>query len=96
MTHKKLAAALRLVVIAGVGAATAALAVDLSKLPPPSTQKGVTFAKDIGPLFKANCVDCHGAQRPRNDLRLDSLEALSREARMARSSSPAKATRVTW
>jgi len=74
MTHKKLAAAVRLVVIAGVGVATAALAVDLSKLPPPSTQKGVTYAKDIAPLFKANCVDCHGAQRPRNDLRLDSLE----------------------
>ena len=63
MTHKKLAAAVRLVVIAGVGVATAALAVDLSKLPPPSTQKGVTFANDIAPIFKASCVDCHGAQR---------------------------------
>ena len=79
MTHKNLTLAVRLAVIAGLGVATTALAaglpVDLTKLPPPSTQKGVTYAKDIEPIFKANCVDCHGAMRPRNNLRLDSLEA---------------------
>ena len=35
---------------------------DLSKLPPASTQKGVTFEKDIKPLFEASCTGCHGAQ----------------------------------
>lgn len=49
---------------------------DLSKLPPPSTQKGVTFAKDIRPLFEASCFRCHGEEKHKADLRLDSLEAV--------------------
>ena len=49
--------------------------VDVSKLPPASEQKGVTFDKDILPLFKASCIRCHGSERPRRGLRLDSLEA---------------------
>jgi len=57
--------------------------VDLSKLPPPATQTGVTYAKDIKPLLDASCLQCHGAPRPGGDprrsgpkggLRLDSLE----------------------
>lgn len=75
MTHKNPAAAVRLAVIVGVGLATTALAVDLAKLPSPSAQKDVTYAKDIQPIFKSACFDCHGALRPKNDLRLDSLEA---------------------
>jgi hypothetical protein len=57
-------------------AAGAALAadVDVSKLPPPSPRKGVTFAKDIEPLFKASCLRCHSGQRPKAGLRLDSLD----------------------
>jgi hypothetical protein len=51
-----------------------AAAVDWSQLPPASTQTGVTFDKDIAPIFKASCVRCHGAERPRAQLRLDSLE----------------------
>jgi len=81
MTYKNLTAAVRLAAIAGLGAATTALAVDLAKLPPPSTQKGVTFAKDIQPILKDNCLDCHGAQRPKNGLRLDSLEAVLKGSR---------------
>ena len=49
---------------------------DLSKLPPPSTQQGVTYAKDIRPLFEASCFGCHGEERHRGGLRLDSLEAV--------------------
>jgi mono/diheme cytochrome c family protein len=75
ITHRNLTAALRLAVIAGVGAAAAVLAVDLTKLPPPSAQQGVTYAKDIQPVFKSACFDCHAAERPRNGLRLDSLAA---------------------
>jgi len=81
MTHKNLTVAVRLAVIAALGVAATALAVDLTKLPPPSTQQGVTYAKDIQPIFKANCFDCHGATRPRNDLRLDSLEAALKGSR---------------
>jgi len=49
-------------------------AVDASKLPPASDKKGVTYATDIKPLFDKSCVNCHGAERPKAKLRLDSLE----------------------
>lgn len=52
----------------------AATEVDLSKLPPPSTQQGLTYAKDIHPMLEASCLRCHGAERPKAGLRLDSLE----------------------
>src|SRR5687768_9266477 len=49
---------------------------DLSKLPPPSAKKGLTFEKDIKPILETSCFRCHGAQRPRGGLRLDSLDAV--------------------
>lgn len=51
-------------------------AVDLSKLPPVAKASGVTFEKDIKPLFAASCVKCHEGDRPKADLRLDSLDAV--------------------
>jgi hypothetical protein len=50
--------------------------VDWSKLPPASSQTGVTFDKDIAPIFNASCVRCHGEQRARAELRLDSLDGV--------------------
>jgi cytochrome c len=81
MTHKNITAAVRLAVLAALGVATTVLAVDLAKLPPPSTQKGVTYAKDIQPIFKANCFDCHAEKVHKNDLRLDSLAAALKGSR---------------
>ena len=52
--------------------------VDITKLPPASTQAGVTFAKDIQPLFEELCTRCHGAEKAKENLRLDSLEAAMR------------------
>jgi Planctomycete cytochrome C len=49
---------------------------DLSRLPAAATQQGVTYAKDIRPLFEASCFRCHGSERQKGDLRLDSLEAI--------------------
>ncbi len=49
---------------------------DLTKLPPASKQAGVTFAKDIRPLLEASCFRCHGEEKQKGDLRLDSLEAV--------------------
>lgn len=49
--------------------------IDLSKLPPAAKQKGVTYAKDIKPLFEASCLRCHGEERQKGGLRLDSLES---------------------
>ena len=56
--------------------AVAATPVDWSKLPPAAATPGVTFDKDIAPVFKASCVRCHGAERPRAQLRLDTLEGV--------------------
>src|ERR1035441_6341718 len=58
-----------------------AATVDWSKLPPAATDAGVTFDKDIGPILKASCVRCHGAERPKAQLRLDSLEGVLKGAK---------------
>lgn len=50
-----------------------AVDVDTSKLPPPSTKQGLTFEKDIKPLFQKSCIDCHGEVKPKSKLRLDTL-----------------------
>jgi len=49
--------------------------VDTSKLPPPATKQGVTYASDIKPIFEKSCIKCHGAEKQKGKLRLDSLEA---------------------
>jgi hypothetical protein len=49
--------------------------VDVSKIPPASDKKGVTFATDIKPIFEKSCTKCHGAEKQKGKLRLDSLEA---------------------
>jgi mono/diheme cytochrome c family protein len=47
--------------------------IDVSKLPPASSQKDVTYEKDIKPLIEQSCVKCHGPEKPKAKLRLDSL-----------------------
>lgn len=47
---------------------------DLSKLPPAADRKGVTYAKDIKPIFEKSCFKCHGPEKQKGDLRVDSLE----------------------
>jgi hypothetical protein len=49
--------------------------IDLSKLPPASAKTGVTYANDIKPIFETTCLRCHGEERHRGGLRLDSLGA---------------------
>lgn len=48
---------------------------DISKLPPAAKQAGVTFEKDIKPLFETSCLKCHGAEKPKSKYRVDSREA---------------------
>ncbi len=49
--------------------------VDISKLPPASDKKEVTYAKDIKPIFEKSCFKCHGSEKQKGKLRLDTLEA---------------------
>jgi len=49
--------------------------VDTSKLPPPADAKGVTYDKDIKPIFQKSCIKCHGSEKQKGKLRLDSLDA---------------------
>ena len=49
---------------------------DLSKLPPVASKSDLSFDKDIQPLLQNSCVRCHGSERPKGNLRLDSREAL--------------------
>src|SRR6187399_1944783 len=60
--------------VLAVALAASAKDVDVSKLPPASTKKGVTYAGDIKAIFDKSCVKCHGAEKPKAKLRLDSLE----------------------
>src|SRR5438552_1511184 len=48
---------------------------DVSKLPAPSTKIGLSYAKDVRPIFESSCFRCHGEERHKGGLRLDSLEA---------------------
>jgi|ERR1051325_1586254 mono/diheme cytochrome c family protein len=47
--------------------------VDTSKLPPAASKQGVTYAGDIKAIFDKSCIKCHGAEKPKAKLRLDSL-----------------------
>jgi Planctomycete cytochrome C len=48
---------------------------DLSKLPPAADKTDLTYDKDIRPLLQASCLRCHGEERAKADLRLDSLQS---------------------
>lgn len=76
MTVKLRAATIALLGVLAASVSTTRAEVDLSKLPAPSTQKGVTYEKDIRPLFEASCIRCHGGDKPKAGLRLDSLKGV--------------------
>src|SRR5437763_4378522 len=52
--------------------------IDITKLPPASTKKDLTYARDIKPLFEKSCFKCHGADKQKGKLRLDSLDAVKK------------------
>ncbi|MCU0786683.1 MAG: hypothetical protein MUC91_00590 [Verrucomicrobia bacterium] len=60
----------------GLAMLTASLgrAEDPPKLPPPAPQADVTYAADIQPLLERSCFKCHGEEKQKGKLRLDSLE----------------------
>lgn len=75
---------LSIILLAGVVTSLSAKAapIDWSKLPPAAKTENVTFEKDIAPIFKESCVRCHGADRPKAQLRLDTLEGVLKGTKM--------------
>ena len=65
--------ALTLAVLAGI---TLVARADDAKLPPASTKTGVTYATDIKPILDASCIKCHGSERAKARLRLDTLDGV--------------------
>src|SRR5262245_59617376 len=62
-----------LVLMLAACALAPAAEVDISKLPPAADKKGVTYDKDIKPIFEKSCFKCHGPEKQKAKLRLDSL-----------------------
>ncbi len=82
---------LGLAAVTALALASTASAIDLSKLPPASTQTGVTFDKDIKPIFEASCVQCHG-KNPRiaAGLKLTTLEGVLKGSKEGKVLEPGK------
>ncbi len=73
---------LALALTVGIAASQAAEnEIDVSKLPPPVKKEGVTFKKHILPIFKKSCIECHGEEKQKGRLRLDTVEWILKGAR---------------
>jgi mono/diheme cytochrome c family protein len=73
---KQLVASVLTAALAAFASTTARAAdVDVSKLPKPADKQGVTYDADIKPIFEKACFKCHGAEKQKGKLRLDSREA---------------------
>jgi mono/diheme cytochrome c family protein len=48
---------------------------DIKKLPAPAGKTGITYDSDIKPIFEKSCFKCHGPEKQKAKLRLDSLAA---------------------
>src|SRR5438128_3344688 len=70
-----LGAGLAISLLNAYGAEKKKPSVDTSKLPPASDKKDITYEKDIKSIFEKSCIKCHGPEKQKGKLRLDSLEA---------------------
>lgn len=66
---------------------------DLSKLPPAATKQGVTYASDVKAILDKSCAKCHGAEKPKAKLRLDSLEGALKGGEDGKVITPGDATK---
>ncbi|HTL17694.1 MAG TPA: c-type cytochrome domain-containing protein [Patescibacteria group bacterium] len=69
------AAACALITLTPSAAEKGKSSIDSSKLPPASDRKDVTYNQDIKPIFDKSCTGCHGPEKAKGKLRLDSLAA---------------------
>ncbi|MGC3958949.1 MAG: hypothetical protein QM813_13710 [Verrucomicrobiota bacterium] len=67
--------------------------VDLSKLPPASTKANVTYEADIKHIFETSCVKCHGAEKPKAGLKLNSLEGALKGTKEGKVIEPGQSTK---
>ena len=49
---------------------------DASKLPPVAAKTGVTYDKDIKPIFEKSCVKCHGGEKPKGKYSMETLASI--------------------
>jgi len=63
-------------VVLALCAASAVFGGGWGDLPTVSPETNVTYARDIRPIFEGNCFPCHGENRQKRHLRLDSLESV--------------------
>ena len=49
---------------------------DAAKLPPAAAKTGVTYEKDIKPLFEKSCVKCHSGEKPKGKYSMETLAAI--------------------
>jgi hypothetical protein len=51
---------------------------DISKLPQAAAKTGVTYDADIKPILEKSCFKCHGPEKQKAKLRVDSLAAIKK------------------
>jgi mono/diheme cytochrome c family protein len=51
---------------------------DIKKLPAPAAKTGLTYDADIKPIFEKSCFKCHGPEKQKAKLRVDSLAAVKK------------------
>jgi hypothetical protein len=52
--------------------------VDITKLPPVAAKANVSFEKDIKPVLEKACFKCHGEEKQKAKLRVDSVAAIKK------------------
>ena len=76
--------------VAALAVATSATAAAKKELPPASKKTGLTFDKDIKPIFEKSCVECHGDKKQKGKLRLDTLANALKASENGKSIVPGK------
>ena len=49
---------------------------DATKLPPATAKAGVTYEKDIKPIFEKSCLKCHGGEKPKSKFNVETLAGI--------------------
>ena len=49
---------------------------------PPAHAEEISFGAQVRPILEATCYECHGAERQKGELRLDSAEAILKGGEM--------------